>query len=65
LPRWAEPRWPALALLLTVIAAIVLEPEQPCTVAAPCGPDWLGMIQMGLAVVQLAWRCWARCSSRL
>ncbi|MEV0735476.1 hypothetical protein AB0I51_05800 [Streptomyces sp. NPDC050549] len=55
LPRWAEPRWPALALLLTVIAAILLEPEQPCTVAAPCGPDWLGMIQMGLAVVQLPW----------
>ncbi|MEU6227043.1 hypothetical protein [Streptomyces sp. NPDC047042] len=55
LPRWAEPRWPALALLLTVIAAILLEPEPPCEVAAPCGPDWLGMIQTGLAVVQLLW----------
>ncbi len=38
-----------------MIAAIVLEPERPCTVADPCGPDWLSTIQMGLAVVQLLW----------
>lgn len=41
--------------MVTVIAAMVLEPERPCTLADPCGPDWLGMIQMGLAVVQLLW----------
>jgi hypothetical protein len=40
---------------MTVIAAMILEPEQRCTVAAPCGPDWVGMIQVGLAVVQLLW----------
>ncbi|MER5535502.1 hypothetical protein [Streptomyces mirabilis] len=53
LPGWAQPRYPVL--VLTVIAAVILEPEQPCTVAAPCGPDWVGMIQVGLAVVQLLW----------
>jgi len=55
LPGWAQPWWPVLALLMTVIAAMILEPEQPCTVAAPCGPDWVGMIQVGLALVQLWW----------
>ena len=55
MPGWAQPWWPVLALLMTVIAAMILEPEQPCTVAAPCGPDWVGMIQVGLAVVQLLW----------
>lgn len=44
-----------LALLVTVVWAIAVEPEPPCSDVAPCGPDWGGMVQMGLAVGLLYW----------
>lgn len=43
------------ALLITVVWAIAVEPLPPCSDAAPCGPDWGGMVQMGLAVGLLYW----------
>ncbi|MFB7359874.1 hypothetical protein [Streptomyces gardneri] len=52
---WARPFWPVLALLATVVAAIALEPVPVCSEAVPCGPDWVGMVQMGLAVGLLYW----------
>ncbi|GAA2655683.1 hypothetical protein GCM10010307_68570 [Streptomyces vastus] len=47
--------WSVLALLVTVAWAIAVEPEPPCSDAVPCGPDWGGMVQMGLAVGLLYW----------
>ncbi|MBK3563722.1 hypothetical protein [Streptomyces sp. MBT62] len=52
---WAQPMWSVLALLVTVGWAIAMEPEPPCSDAVPCGPDWGGMVQMGLAVGLLYW----------
>ncbi|WP_406129540.1 hypothetical protein [Streptomyces sp. NBC_00989] len=52
---WARPMWSVLALLVTVVWAIAVEPEPPCSDAVPCGPDWGGMVQMGLAVGLLYW----------
>ncbi|MGH1556077.1 hypothetical protein ACRAWF_42705 [Streptomyces sp. L7] len=52
---WARPMWSVLALLVTVGWAIAMEPEPPCSDAVPCGPDWGGMVQMGLAVGLLYW----------
>ncbi|MEU3747668.1 MULTISPECIES: hypothetical protein [Streptomyces] len=52
---WARPLWPVLALLATVVAAIALEPVPVCSDAVPCGPDWIGMVQVGLAVGLLYW----------
>lgn len=43
------------ALLITVVWAIAAAPEPPCTDAAPCGADWLGMAEMGLALGLLYW----------
>ncbi|MEU4169366.1 hypothetical protein AB0F46_21140 [Streptomyces sp. NPDC026665] len=53
--RWAHPLWSVLALLVTVAWAIAVAPEPPCTDAAPCGADWPGMVEMGLAVGLLYW----------
>ncbi|MFF4277163.1 hypothetical protein [Streptomyces sp. NPDC001536] len=52
---WARPKWSVLALIVAVVWAIVVEPEAPCSEMAPCGPDWGGMVQMGLAVGLLYW----------
>ncbi|WP_328450164.1 hypothetical protein OG780_20205 [Streptomyces sp. NBC_00386] len=52
---WARPLWSVLALLITVAWAIAAAPEPPCTDAAPCGADWPGMVEMGLAVGLLYW----------
>ncbi|MFF7468974.1 hypothetical protein [Streptomyces sp. NPDC008092] len=52
---WARPKWSVLALILTVVWAIAVEPEPPCSAVAPCGPDWEGMIQTGLALGLLLW----------
>lgn len=49
------PLWSVLALLITVAWAIAAAPEPPCTDAAPCGADWPGMVEMGLAVGLLYW----------
>jgi hypothetical protein len=54
-PEWAHARWSALPLILSVLTAAGLEPDPGCTVAAPCGADWVGMVQMGLAVGLLYW----------
>ncbi|MFF3886881.1 hypothetical protein [Streptomyces sp. NPDC001914] len=53
--RWAHPLWSVLALLVTVVWAIAVAPEPPCTDAAPCSADWPGMVEMGLAVGLLYW----------
>ncbi|MEV6019484.1 hypothetical protein [Streptomyces sp. NPDC051997] len=52
---WARPLWSVLALLITVVWAIAAAPEPPCTDAAPCGADWLGMTETGLAAGLLYW----------
>ncbi|MFD5326575.1 hypothetical protein [Streptomyces sp. NPDC127092] len=52
---WARPLWSVLALLTSVAAAIDLEPMPVCSEAAPCGADWVGMVQSGLAVGLLYW----------
>ncbi|MFF3450681.1 hypothetical protein ACFYXJ_26455 [Streptomyces sp. NPDC002667] len=52
---WARPLWSVLALLITVVWAIAAAPDPPCTDAAPCGADWLGMTETGLAVGLLYW----------
>ncbi|MEU3603899.1 hypothetical protein AB0E83_00285 [Streptomyces sp. NPDC035033] len=53
--RWARPLWPFLGLLVTVFAAIATEPVPVCSDASPCGPDWVGMVQTGLALGLLHW----------
>ncbi|MEU9136223.1 hypothetical protein AB0D33_09690 [Streptomyces sp. NPDC048404] len=52
---WARPLWSVLALLITVVWAIAAAPEPPCTDAVPCGADWVGMVEVGLAVGLLYW----------
>ncbi|MEU0402274.1 hypothetical protein ABZ318_18945 [Streptomyces sp. NPDC006197] len=52
---WARPLWSVLALLATVATAIAMEPLSVCSDAAPCGPDWIGMVQAGLAIGLLYW----------
>ncbi|MFE2533308.1 hypothetical protein [Streptomyces sp. NPDC059371] len=52
---WARPLWSVLALLITVVWAIAAAPEPPCTDAAPCGADWPGMVEVGLAAGLLYW----------
>ncbi|WP_184491200.1 hypothetical protein [Streptomyces sp. I6] len=47
---WARPLWSVLALIVAVALAIAVEPAPVCTDAAPCGADWLGMVQTGLAL---------------
>ncbi|MFD4371441.1 hypothetical protein ACFWPY_07590 [Streptomyces sp. NPDC058527] len=53
--RWARPLWSVLGLLVAVGAAITVEPIAACTDAHPCGPDWLGLVQTGLAIGLLHW----------
>ncbi|MFD5636762.1 hypothetical protein ACFWJM_21870 [Streptomyces sp. NPDC127077] len=52
---WARPLWSVLALLITVVWAIAVAPEPPCTDAVPCGADWPGMVEVGLAAGLLYW----------
>ncbi|WP_179165756.1 hypothetical protein [Streptomyces sp. Amel2xC10] len=42
-------------LLITVAWAVAVEPVPACSDAAPCGPDWGGMVQVGLVVGLLYW----------
>ncbi|MFD8740466.1 hypothetical protein ACFV06_36900 [Streptomyces sp. NPDC059618] len=55
---WARPLWSVLALVVTVVWAIAVSPDPPCSDAVPCGADWLGMTETGLAVGMLAWLAW-------
>ncbi|MGX9887535.1 hypothetical protein [Streptomyces sp. NPDC002276] len=52
---WARPLWSVWGLLITVVWANVATPDQPCSDAVPCGTDWLGMAEMGLAVGLVYW----------
>lgn len=52
---WARPLWSVSALLITVVWANVVTSDQPCGDDSPCGADWLGMAEMGLAVGLLYW----------
>ncbi|MGW2103789.1 hypothetical protein ACWCPX_40215 [Streptomyces olivaceoviridis] len=52
---WARPLWSVSALLITVVWANVATPDQPCSDDSPCGTDWLGMAEMGLAIGLLHW----------
>jgi hypothetical protein len=56
LPFWARPKWPALALVVAVfLAAVVLSPDEPCTVSAPCGPEWGGAVVTFLFACHAGW----------
>ena len=52
---WARPLWSIWALLITVVWANAATPDQPCSDAVPCGTDWLGMAETGLAVGLVYW----------
>ncbi len=52
---WARPLWSVLVLLSTVVWAMAMEPDPPCSEAAPCGPDWVGMVAVGLVMGLLYW----------
>ncbi|MFE7392680.1 hypothetical protein [Streptomyces sp. NPDC057582] len=52
---WTRPLWSVLALLVPLVVAIGADPEPVCSDAVPCGPDWAGMVQAGLAVGLLYW----------
>ncbi|WP_192582438.1 hypothetical protein [Streptomyces triticiradicis] len=52
---WARPLWSVPALLIAVVWAIAAAPEPPCTDAVPCGADWPGMVEVGLAAGLLYW----------
>ncbi|MFG3547837.1 hypothetical protein [Streptomyces sp. NPDC047725] len=52
---WARPLWSVLALVAAVVWAVAVEPVPVCSEAAPCGPDWTGMMQVGLAAGLVYW----------
>ncbi|MHC3467435.1 hypothetical protein ACYF6T_01860 [Streptomyces sp. 7R007] len=52
---WARPSWSVAALLVSVVWANVATPDRPCSDAAPCGPDWAGMAELGLVAGLLYW----------
>ncbi|MFF8992429.1 hypothetical protein ACF09H_21335 [Streptomyces sp. NPDC014983] len=52
---WARPLWSVWALLITVVWANVATPDRPCSDAVPCGADWPGMAEAGLAVGLVYW----------
>ncbi|MEU3090364.1 hypothetical protein ACWCQ0_39185 [Streptomyces massasporeus] len=41
--------------MLSVVCAIAVEPDPPCSEVAACGPDWVGMVETGLAAGLLYW----------
>ncbi|MYS32594.1 hypothetical protein K388_07233 [Streptomyces sp. KhCrAH-43] len=47
--------WSVLVLLASVVWAIAVEPVPVCSEMAPCGPDWTGMVQIGLAAGLVFW----------
>ncbi|GHH45220.1 hypothetical protein [Streptomyces candidus] len=60
--RWAHPLWALSALAVSLIWYIAAAPVAPCTSAAPCGTDWLGL---GTAVVVLLTLYWVWRQPRL
>ncbi|MGW3102993.1 hypothetical protein [Streptomyces sp. NPDC001100] len=52
---WARPVWSVWSLLITVVWANAATPDQPCSDGVPCGADWLGMAETGLAVGLVYW----------
>ncbi|MEU6656662.1 hypothetical protein ABZ904_46985 [Streptomyces sp. NPDC046900] len=55
-PAWARPVGPAVVLLLAVVmAAVMFSPDPTCTVAAPCGADWLDAAGSMLFLPHLVW----------
>ncbi|MFE1842326.1 hypothetical protein [Streptomyces sp. NPDC059515] len=52
---WARPLWAVLAVLASLVWAFAVEPVPVCSEAVPCGPDWGGMAQLGLAVGLVYW----------
>nr|WP_237498192.1 MULTISPECIES: hypothetical protein [unclassified Streptomyces] len=52
---WTRPLWSVLVLLASVVWAIAVEPVPVCSEMAPCGPDWTGMVQIGLAAGLVFW----------
>lgn len=55
-PAWARPVGPAAVLLVAVImAAVMLSPGTVCTVAAPCGAQWLDAAGVMLFLPHLVW----------
>ncbi|WP_030206306.1 hypothetical protein [Streptomyces bikiniensis] len=60
--RWAHPLWTLPALIASLVWDIAEAPVAPCTSAAPCGTDWLGL---GTAVVLLLTLYWVWRQPRL
>ncbi|MGV9251586.1 hypothetical protein [Streptomyces sp. NPDC003697] len=55
-PAWARPVGPAVVLLVAVVmAAWMFLPDPMCTVAAPCGADWLDAAGSMLFLPHLVW----------
>ncbi|GAA3393785.1 hypothetical protein GCM10017752_36310 [Streptomyces roseoviridis] len=60
--RWARPLWTLLVLVASLAWDVAEAPVAPCTSAAPCGTDWLGL---GTAVVLLLTLYWVWRQPRL
>ncbi|MFI6493422.1 hypothetical protein [Streptomyces sp. NPDC050564] len=54
-PAWARPVGPAVVLLVAVVMAVMFSPDPMCTVAAPCGADWLDAAGSMLFLPHLVW----------
>ncbi|WP_181387070.1 hypothetical protein [Streptomyces sp. Act143] len=52
---WSRPSWSVSALLITVVWAVAVAPVPPCSDAAPCGPQWGDLTEVGLAAGLLYW----------
>lgn len=54
-PAWARPVGPAVVLLVAVVMAVMYSPDPMCTVAAPCGAEWLDAAGTMLFLPHLVW----------
>lgn len=53
--RWAHPLWALPVLAAALVWDIAASPVDPCTSAAPCGTDWLGLGTAVVVVLTLYW----------